>query len=414
MFLTMSLRAECYRWCERAISALDDASRGGAEEMHLQASLGASSMHMYGQSDATRAALERALHIAEGRGDLACRAELVSMLTMFHTRAGHFKTALHYARLGQFLARTVADATAVAVAHSVLGRSLHITGDHGGARAAFETAHQYWSNLPETNDVCLGFDHQILVGAGLARTLWLQGHPAQAVERIHQTIQDAERRNNPVFSLGFALFWAPGIFLWVGDLRSAEEYADRLISNGERHFRTYECAAGRGYKGALAIGRGNVAAGVEDLQMCLEQLHAVRYEMLNTEFKVLLVQGLMAIGRLDEALTLIDKTIGLMAENGDLLHMPEALRVKGNVLLSCSQRRADNAETSFIQSLDCSRRQGARSWELRTAADLAGLWAADGHRGRAHDLLQPIVATFAEGRDTADVKAAEQLLTTLQ
>lgn len=414
MFLRMSLRHECYRWCKRSISILDNATRGGIEEMHLQASLGASSMHMYGQSDSTRAALERALVIAEARDDVVYRVELVGMLTMFYTRAGYFKTALHYAKLGESLAGNVADATSIALVHSVLGRSLHITGDHDGARAAFEIAHQYWSNLPETSDVCLGFDHQTLVGTGLARTLWIQGYPDQAVERIYQTIRDAECRKNPVFSLGFALFWAPGIFLWVGDLRSAEEYADRLIANGQRHLRSYECAAGRGYRGALAIGRGDARAGVQDLQDCLEQLHAVRYELLNTQFKLSLVQGLMAIGRLDEALRLIDETICLIAENGDLLHMPEALRIKGNVLLLRSQHRADTAETCFIQSLDCSRRQGARSWELRTAVDLARLWAVDGQRERAQRFLQPVVETFVEGRDTADLQAAEQLLTTLQ
>jgi hypothetical protein len=153
--------------------------------------------------------------IAEARGDVRHQAELVSTLTMFHTRGGNCKTALHYAKLGQALARTVADATAIAVAHSVLGRSLHYMGDHSAARAALEASLQYWSNLPGTSAVYLGFDHHILVSIGLARTLWLQGHPAQAVERMRQTIRDAERRDNPVFSLGFALFWAPEIFLWV-------------------------------------------------------------------------------------------------------------------------------------------------------------------------------------------------------
>jgi tetratricopeptide (TPR) repeat protein len=285
-------------------------------------------------------------------------------------------------------------------------------GDHRGARAALETSLQYWSNLPGTSDIYLGFDHQILVSTGLARTLWLQGHPAQAAERMRQTIRDAELRDNPVFSLGFALFWAPGIFLWAGDLRSAEEYADRLISNGETHFRSYESAAGRGYKGAVAIGRGDAKAGVEDLQRCLEELHAVRYELLNTEFKLSLAQGLMAIGELDEALTLIDEAIGMVEENGDLLYMAEALRVRGNVLLS-HQRRPDDAEICFTQSLDWSRRQGARSWELRTAIDLAALWAAQGQRDRAQAVLQPIFGQFVEGLDTADLQAAAHVLATL-
>src|SRR5262249_3562228 len=157
--------------------------------------------------------------------------------------------------------------------------------------------------------------------------------PAQAAECMRQTIRDVERRHNMVFSLGFALFWAPGIFLWVGDLRSAEEYADRLISHGETHFRTHNLAVGRGYKGTLAILRGDASSGVETLKSCLEQLHAVRYEMLNTEFKIALVQGLMAVGQSDEAMTLIDETITLIEQNEDLLYMPEALRVRGNVLL---------------------------------------------------------------------------------
>ena len=45
-----------------------------------------------------------------------------------------------------------------------------------------------------------------------------------------------------------------------------------------------------------------------------------------------------------EALTLIDEAIGMVEENGDLLYMAEALRVKGNVLLSLPQHRPDDAE----------------------------------------------------------------------
>ena len=70
-------------------------------------------------------------------------------------------------------------------------------------------------------------------------------------------------------------------------------------------------------------------------------------------------------------------------------------------------------EICFTQSLDWSRRQGARSWELRTAVDLAALWAAQGQRDRARAILQPIFEQFAEGLDTADLKAAEHLLATL-
>jgi hypothetical protein len=167
-----------------------------------------------------------------------------------------------------------------------------------------------------------------LVGIGLARNLWLQGRPAQATERVRQTIKDAEGKNHPA-SLGLALSWAPGIFLWIGDLRSAEEHADWLISHSESHSLGPYLAVARGYKGTLAIGRGDARVGVEDLQGCLEQLHSMRYEMLNTEFKLSLVQGLMAIRQFGESSTLVDETIRLVEAKGDLVHMPEALRREG-------------------------------------------------------------------------------------
>jgi hypothetical protein len=134
----------------------------------------------------------------------------------------------------------------------------------------------------------------------------------------------------------------------------------------------------------------------------------MRYRMLNTGFKLALVQGLMAIGHYGIALTLINETISLVEANGDLVHMPEALRVQGNVLLSMPKRSPGEAEMCFVQSLVWSRRQGARSWELRTAVDLAALWAAQGQPERARAVLEPIFDAFVEGLDTADLRAARR------
>ena len=66
-----------------------------------------------------------------------------------------------------------------------------------------------------------------------------------------------------------------------------------------------------------------------------------------------------------------------------------------------------------MQSLELSRRQGARAWELRTATDLAALFARQGRAERGRALLQPVFEQFMEGPDTADLKAAERLLATL-
>jgi hypothetical protein len=52
-------------------------------------------------------------------------------------------------------------------------------------------------------------------------------------------------------------------------------------------------AVGRGFKGQLAICRGDAkGGGVEILQSSLERLHAMRYELITTEFNISLAQGL--------------------------------------------------------------------------------------------------------------------------
>ena len=60
-----------------------------------------------------------------------------------------------------------------------------------------------------------------------------------------------------------------------------------------------------------------------------------------------------------------------------------------------------------------SRANGSRAWELRTATDLAVLWAGQGRTKEARGLLRPVFEQFTEGADTADVKAAERVLATL-
>ena len=63
-----------------------------------------------------------------------------------------------------------------------------------------------------------------------------------------------------------------------------------------------------------------------------------------------------------------------------------------------------------MQSLEWSRRQGARAWELRTATDLAALFANQGRSESGRALLQPVFEQFKEGLDTVDLKAAWRVL----
>jgi hypothetical protein len=74
----------------------------------------------------------------------------------------------------------------------------------------------------------------------------------------------------------------------------------------------------------------------------------------------------------------------------------------------------EEAEACFTQSLELSRQQGARAWELRSAIDLARLWGNRGKPERGRTLLQPILGQFAQGQDTADQMTAARLLAELE
>jgi predicted ATPase len=63
--------------------------------------------------------------------------------------------------------------------------------------------------------------------------------------------------------------------------------------------------------------------------------------------------------------------------------------------------------------LAVARDQSSRALELRAATSLARVWADQGERRKAEDLLAPIYDWFSEGFDAADLKDAKALLSNL-
>jgi predicted ATPase len=404
VFWTMSIYGECQRWAERAIAAIDDATRDTAEEMHLQGSLGMSLM-FESRNEAALVALSRSLEIAKSVGDAQQQRQLLAPLHFFHTRNREFNSALRHATSGVELAISIGDSTDIALARTLRGISLHFTGDLHDARAELEFALRHDPATKWANPVFLASGHRIWAGIAIARTLWLQGYPAQALERATRTIDEAAKLDE---SLSLALHWGSSVFIWAGDMPRAKHHVDRYIAHAETFAMGPNLTVARGIGAALAILRGDVKEGVENLQRCLEKLHPETYE-LHTELHLALIQGFIAMGRGPEALRLADDSIARVEENGDFCFMPELLRLKGKALLAMP-KRGDDGEACYQRSLELSRRQGATAWELRTSIDLASVRADQGRSDEARTLLQPVFSRFLEGSDTADVRAAQDLL----
>jgi hypothetical protein len=78
-------------------------------------------------------------------------------------------------------------------------------------------------------------------------------------------------------------------------------------------------------------------------------------------------------------------------------------------LLLAAGRPSEEVEAALLQSLQIAHHQQARSWELRTACDLAQLWQHQGRSAKALRLLQATYKQFAEGFDSADLNRAKAL-----
>ena len=98
----------------------------------------------------------------------------------------------------------------------------------------------------------------------------------------------------------------------------------------------------------------------------------------------------------------------VIAAGGERWAQSEILRLKGEVL--CAQSSDAEAESSFLKSIDVSRRQGAKPLQLRAATSLARLLQRQSKAREARELLAPLYDGFTEGFDTPDLKEAKALL----
>jgi predicted ATPase len=224
-----------------------------------------------------------------------------------------------------------------------------------------------------------------------------------------RSVADA-RATNHATSLGNALAVAAcPIALWSGDLAAAEHYVEMLLDHSTRYVLGRWRAFGRCYQGLLVIQRGDVDAG-------LRLLRAVFAEPTTADSAARLFAFLISAtpghaGQIAGRLTAFEEAIDRSGLTEERWLSAELLRVKGEYLLLRGAPGAEAAaEDHFRQALDCARRQGALSWELRAATSLARLWRDQARNKEACALLAPVYDRFTEGFATADLRAAKSLI----
>jgi predicted ATPase len=410
-WIEMALLAECRGWVAAALDLIPPEQLGSRREMALQFALGHSTMLTQGLTEHAHAALERANELGKALDDPDYQFRALVGLVIFRRMSADFSPALAISRQVDAIANEIATPLALATADCLLASSLLWVGEYAEARTRAERGSR--QNSPEVRRAHLvrhGYDHWMNSRIMLVQILWVQGFSEQSLQLTRDVLIEAERASHP-FTLPYALTTA-GCFvaLWIGDLQMAEQLISLLKARAGTHgLRSYHAAA-LGFEGQLHAARGDTAAGRRLLRHSISGLLETRFYTYYTTFLAQLAKVLLTAGEVDEALAAADEAVGRAKQNKHYWHLPEALRIKGEVLLLSSHRESAEAEDHLRQALDWAHRQGALSWELRAASSLARLLREKGRSADAMALLQPVYARFTEGFATSDLQVAKGLL----
>jgi predicted ATPase/DNA-binding winged helix-turn-helix (wHTH) protein len=417
LWIQLSLWDECRARVDRALANLDRASRRGTrDEMQLWSAGAWSLFNSKGPAPETVAAWTNALQMAEHLANVDYQLRALWGLWTCHLARGEYPNALALADRFAQLAQRQSDPTDALVGERMKGSSLHYLGDQTGARHHFDRwLDQYVPPVRRSHSVRFQFDQQIVARLTLARTLWLQGLPDQALHLARSSIEDARAIDHGV-SLAYALaFGACPVALWVGDLSAAEHFVTLLRDVSTRpglrgwndwvHY----------FEGVLAIRRGDGDSGLPLMRGALDTLGARTIALQSPAFMGEFAAALGMAGQVDEGLAAIEAALARWRRDSGLWCEPELLRINGELrLLNGDTGAADAAQQLFLQGLDCAHGQGALSWELRCATNLSRLWRNKHRFKEAYLVLAPILARFEEGFASADLITARVLLDELR
>jgi tetratricopeptide (TPR) repeat protein len=285
--------------------------------------------------------------------------------------------------------------------------------------AALSTAREHFQkalaldDLEQARITCSSTGHDIGVHIlnYFSRTLAVLGLPHQA-----------KMRRDELLVRGKALGHAPshaascvGAFitsLLIGDKagQSSALATLRCILAEDRF--PFPLAHGTIYSGWLKIDAACPEEGCRMISEGIAACDALGSILGRYFYLVLLANGQLRLGRIDDGLDSLDRAEALIRKTGSRWCEAEVHRLRGDLQLARSAKV--EAEASYQKALEIARSQDAKLWEIRGATSLGRLWRDQGKRHEARNLLAPVYGWFTEGFDTPDLVDAKALLGQLQ
>jgi class 3 adenylate cyclase/predicted ATPase len=411
------------------LKTLTDTPERAQQELDLQISLGPALITIKGWTvPEVERAYTRAQELCQQVGETAQLFPALWGLWVFYHVRGEHQTARELGEQLLNLAQRVQNPALLVEAHGALGYTLYCLGEFVSSREHLEQSLALYNPQQHHSLAFLygGADPGMLCLSQATWTLWMLGHPDQALQRNHEVLTLAQKLSHP-HSLAFALGHAAALHQFRREAQAAQERAEAVITLSTEQGFPYWLAWGTILRGWALAEQGEAEEGSAQICQGLAAYRAPGGELRRPHFFTFLAEAYEKKGQVEEGLTVLAEALMLMNNTGECYWEAELYRLKGQLTLqrfqvSGSKFQVQNspasgvrspeseAEECFLRAIEIARKQQAKSLELRAATSLARLWQQQDKKAEARALLAPVYQWFTEGFDTADLQDAKALL----
>jgi tetratricopeptide (TPR) repeat protein/predicted Ser/Thr protein kinase len=257
-----------------------------------------------------------------------------------------------------------------------------------------------------------GYDLGVLnLGFG-SWALWILGYPDQALKQFSEAMDIARKLGHP-HTLAFILLGACELNWFLRDFEKINVYTEELVPLSEKNGLLYMGAHGYFYRGERQALEGKPKEGIKEMRRSLAIMIGTGTLTCFTRLMARVVDACRKAGEIEEGLVAVNEALEVAQKYDERYVEAELYRLKGE-LLGMRGEPENEVEKYFQQALEVSRRQLAKSWELRAAMSMARLMKKQGKQKEAYELLNGVFGWFTEGFDFPDQKEARALLEELK
>jgi class 3 adenylate cyclase/predicted ATPase len=392
------------------LASLPDSQDRDRQELEFQLALGTplAARHGYG-TPPVGSVRDRAIALCEKLGDTQHLLPSLYGQYAYCIASGRIPKALEYAERCQTLATRTGDRVTRLIAHRAMGASLAAMGEFEAARAQLELFLAL-ENAEKDRSLSVNYvtdPHTSGLGF-LALTLWVLGYPNKAVAAREKAFEHALEANHANTSGWVSVYAGAQLSALLGSLQDVRAYVENLNGQPQGRMPVWAISIGQIMKGWAIAWAGQLDDGVALMQQGIETIEERSRFHLPHYFSLFAILQARA-GNIQNSLNAINKAKELIAETGEYFWDADVIRIEGELELLFGASTKE-AEASLIQALEIARKRQAKSFELRAATSLAGLWRGQGNLLDARNLLAPIYGWFTEGFDTLDLRQAKALL----